>query len=92
MSARQVSGMTIRSEEVFVIDLNEPESLLLPTLRESSGVIDGAEAGETVGGGAKPDETVGDGAEPGETVGVGEGSVAMLLGLAVPSELDVEPY
>ena len=82
MSARQVLGMKIRSEEVFVIYLNEPESLLLPTLRESSGVIDGVEASETVG----------DGAKPGETVGVGEGLVAVLLGLAVPSEFDVEPY
>ena len=46
VSAHQVSGMVIRSEEVLVVELNEPESLLLPALRESCGETDGA---ETVG-------------------------------------------
>ena len=50
VSARQVSGMIISSEEVLGIPLNEPEPL---ALTESCGEIDGAEPGETV--------TVGDG-------------------------------
>ena len=48
VSARQVSGMLIRSEEVLVVNFNEPESLLLPALRESCGGKDRAEPGETV--------------------------------------------
>ena len=50
VSARQVSGMIISSEEVLGIPLNEPEPL---ALTESCGEIDGAEPGEIV--------TVGDG-------------------------------
>ena len=50
VSARQVSGMIISSEEVLAVPLNEPEPL---ALTESYGEIDGAEPGETV--------TVGDG-------------------------------
>ena len=51
VSARQVSGIIIRSEEALVVDINEPESLLLPALRQSCGERDGAEPGETVGDG-----------------------------------------
>lgn len=51
MSVRQVSGMIMRPEEELVVDLSEPESLLLPALRESCGERDGAQPGETVGDG-----------------------------------------
>ena len=52
--------MTIRSEEELVVDLNEPESLLLPALERN---------GPEPGGGPE----LGDGPEPGETEGHGEG-------------------
>lgn len=53
--------MTIRSEDELVVDLNEPESLLLPALQRD---------GPVPGGGSEPGETEGDGegllAVPGE--------------------------
>lgn len=52
VSARQASGMTIRSEDELVVDLNEPESLLLPALQRD---------GPVPGGGSEPGETEGDG-------------------------------
>ena len=51
MSAHQVSGMVTKSEEELVVDLNEPESLLLPALRESCGGRNGTEPGERAGDG-----------------------------------------
>jgi hypothetical protein len=71
--------MIIRSEEVLVVHLNEPESL---ALIESWGEIDGAEPGEI------------DGAEPGETAAAGDGEilVAVVGELTVTSEFDVQSY